>query len=156
MYLYTYVIITIFCDFCQCSGEKIAFLFKKNNVPNEYIFTKTDSTLRQKTPILSPFFGENIFKIITSVPGLQPSPPLQGHGDRPLLPAAPRPAVLAGEAEALRGQGHHHGRRHAALLQRPVSKVKPLCLKINVRILVFTDLGQFFKETNGNVFEDQL
>jgi hypothetical protein len=46
-----YVMITIFCDFCQFSAKKLALFWVKD------------------ANFFAIFFGENIFKIITSVPG---------------------------------------------------------------------------------------
>jgi hypothetical protein len=60
---------TIFCDFCQFSAKKLAF-FSKTNVMIT-IFAKTSISLSKKNAkIFAKFFGENILKIITSVPGL--------------------------------------------------------------------------------------
>jgi hypothetical protein len=58
--------ITIVCDFRQFSAKKMAF-FSKTNVmikilPNLALF-------RVKNGIFAEFFGENILKIITSIPG---------------------------------------------------------------------------------------
>jgi hypothetical protein len=58
--------ITIFCDFRQFSAKKLAF-FSKTNVMIT-IFAKTSSILNQKRHFFANFFGENILKIITSVP----------------------------------------------------------------------------------------
>jgi hypothetical protein len=60
--------ITIFCDFCLFSAKKLAF-FSKTNVMIT-IFPKTISSLSKKRQFFAAkFFGENILKIITSVPG---------------------------------------------------------------------------------------
>jgi hypothetical protein len=59
--------ITIFCDFCQFSAKKMSF-FSKTNVMIT-IFAKTNRSLSKKRQIFLYFFGENILKIITSVPG---------------------------------------------------------------------------------------
>jgi hypothetical protein len=60
--------ITIFCDFCQFSVKKRRFS-QKNNVMINFlqnltvVWAKTANTFAK-------FFGENIFKIVTtSVPG---------------------------------------------------------------------------------------
>jgi hypothetical protein len=55
-----YVMIAIFCDFRQFSAKKCCFL----NQCYDSNYAKT-SSFDQKCQ----FFGENIFKIITSVPG---------------------------------------------------------------------------------------
>jgi hypothetical protein len=62
------VIILIFGDFCQFSTKQIGdFLI---NQCYDQIFAKCSSSLRKKRQyIVSPFYGENIFKIITSVLG---------------------------------------------------------------------------------------
>jgi hypothetical protein len=54
---------TIFCDFRQFSTKKLAF-FSKNQCYDQF-FAKNGSGLKKKRQN----FGENIFKIITSVPG---------------------------------------------------------------------------------------
>jgi hypothetical protein len=54
------VIISIFCDFRQFSGKKLAF-FSKTNVMIK-IFAKTSSSLSKKTPIFSLHFLPKIFK----------------------------------------------------------------------------------------------
>jgi hypothetical protein len=61
------VMITIFCDFCQFSPKKLAFS-SKNNVMIQ-IFAQFSFVLSQKRHFLQIFFGGNILKIITSVPG---------------------------------------------------------------------------------------
>jgi hypothetical protein len=58
--------ITIFCDFSQFLAKKLAF-FSKTNVM--IIFSKFSFVLSQKRQFFANFFGENILKIITSVPG---------------------------------------------------------------------------------------
>jgi hypothetical protein len=60
------VMITIFCDFYQFSAKKLAFFLKTNVTIT--IFAKTSFVLSQNAIIFAKFFGENIFKIITSVP----------------------------------------------------------------------------------------
>jgi hypothetical protein len=60
------VMITIFCDFCQFSAKKWRFL---KNQYYDQIFGIIWLCYESKTPIFSQFFGENILKIITSVPG---------------------------------------------------------------------------------------
>jgi hypothetical protein len=57
------VMVTIFSDFSQFSATKLA-LFKKKHW-RDHFFASTSSILSQKRQ----FFGENIFKITTSVPG---------------------------------------------------------------------------------------
>jgi hypothetical protein len=56
--------ITIFCDFCQFLANKLAF-FSKTNVMIKILHCL--ALFRVKNAI---FFGENILKIITLVPGL--------------------------------------------------------------------------------------
>jgi hypothetical protein len=60
------VMITIFCDFRQFSAQKLAF-FSRTNVM--IIFANISSSLSKKRQFFRQFFGENILKIITSVPG---------------------------------------------------------------------------------------
>jgi hypothetical protein len=55
--------ITIFCDFRQFSAKKIAFI-SKTNVVIKFLHL----ALSQKRLFFAEFFGENIQKIITSVP----------------------------------------------------------------------------------------
>jgi hypothetical protein len=61
------VMITIFCDFLTIFGEKIVFFFSKTNVMIKILhnlvlfWVKNPNFFAEK-------FGENIFKIITSVP----------------------------------------------------------------------------------------
>jgi hypothetical protein len=60
------VMITNFCDFfCQFSAKKLAFFLKIQCY--DHFFAKTSSryVVSEKH---AKFFGENIFKIITSVP----------------------------------------------------------------------------------------
>jgi hypothetical protein len=53
---------------CQFSGEKKLAFFSKNNVM--VIFLQNLAVVRAKNAnIFAKFFGENLFKIITSVPG---------------------------------------------------------------------------------------
>jgi hypothetical protein len=61
------VMITIFSDFCKFSAKNLA-LFSKTNVMIT-IFAKTSSSLSKIANIFAKFYGEHIFKIITSVPG---------------------------------------------------------------------------------------
>jgi hypothetical protein len=61
--------IIIFGDFCQFSAKKLAF-FSQNLCYDQIFFTKTSSSLSKNANIFAKFFGENIFKIITSVPGV--------------------------------------------------------------------------------------
>jgi hypothetical protein len=69
------VMITIFCDFCQYSAKQLA-LFSKTNVMitfkkcYDHILAKSSSSLSKKRHYVCHFFVENIFKIITSVPGM--------------------------------------------------------------------------------------
>jgi hypothetical protein len=59
--------ITIFCDFCQFPAKKLAF-FSKTNVMIK--FSQKLAVARAKNAnIFAKFFGENIFKIKTSIPG---------------------------------------------------------------------------------------
>jgi hypothetical protein len=48
-------------------GEKMAFFSKTNVMITN--FAKTSSSLSKKRHLFAKFFGENILKIITSVPG---------------------------------------------------------------------------------------
>jgi hypothetical protein len=59
--------IAIFCDFCQFSETKLAF-FSKTNVM--ITFCKNSSGLSKNANIFAKYFGENILKIITSVPAM--------------------------------------------------------------------------------------
>jgi hypothetical protein len=68
----TNVMITIFGDFCQFSAKKCRFS-QKPILCYLYIFWKTSVSLRKKTNICRHIFGENIFKIITTVPGIRAS-----------------------------------------------------------------------------------
>jgi hypothetical protein len=60
------VMLAIFCDYRHFSAKKLAF-FSKTNVM--IIFFLNLALFRVKNANFSPFFGENILKIITSVPG---------------------------------------------------------------------------------------
>jgi hypothetical protein len=61
------VMITIFCDFCQFSAKKLAFFLNTNVMIN---FFQNLALFRVKNAnYFAEFFGENIFRIITSVPG---------------------------------------------------------------------------------------
>jgi hypothetical protein len=61
------VMITIFCDFSQFSAKKLAFFTKTNVMIN---FFQNLALFWDKNAIFfAEFFGENIEKIITSVPG---------------------------------------------------------------------------------------
>jgi hypothetical protein len=74
--------ITIFRNFCQFSGKKLAFFSKTNAMIK--IFHNL-ALFRVKNANFSQFFGENIFKIITSVPDLEiesSGPPPKPAGDR--------------------------------------------------------------------------
>jgi hypothetical protein len=59
--------ITNFCDLYQFSAKKLAS-FSKNQCYDQY-FSKTSSSLSKKRQYFLQFFGENIFKSTTSVPG---------------------------------------------------------------------------------------
>jgi hypothetical protein len=61
------VMITIFCDFCQFSAKKLAF-FPKTNVMIKYLHYLALFRVKN-AKIFAIFFCQNIFKIITSVPG---------------------------------------------------------------------------------------
>jgi hypothetical protein len=56
--------ITIFCDFYQFLVNKLAF-FSKTNVTIKFV----QIVAAKNANIFAQFLGENIFKIITSVPG---------------------------------------------------------------------------------------
>jgi hypothetical protein len=60
------VMITIFCDFRQFSVKKLAFFSKTNVMIN--FFQKLALFRVKNAKLFVKFFGENIFKIITSVP----------------------------------------------------------------------------------------
>jgi hypothetical protein len=62
------VMITIFCDFYQFSAKKFAF-FSKTNVMIK-ILNNLALFWVKNANFVAIFFGENIFKIVTSVPGL--------------------------------------------------------------------------------------
>jgi hypothetical protein len=64
----TDVMITIFGDFWQLSAKKLAF-FSKTNVMIK-IFQNLALFWVKNANFFAEFFGENILKIITSVPGL--------------------------------------------------------------------------------------
>jgi hypothetical protein len=59
--------ITSFCDFCQFSAKKLEF-FSKTNVMIKILHTLAMFRVKNDN-FFAEFFGENIFKIITSVPG---------------------------------------------------------------------------------------
>jgi hypothetical protein len=61
-----YVMITIFCDFRPFSAKNIAF-FSKTNVMIIFL-QKLEVAWAKNANIFAKFFGENIVKIITSVP----------------------------------------------------------------------------------------
>jgi hypothetical protein len=61
------VMITIFCDFWQFSAKKIG-VFLKNQCYDQ-LFSKIGSFWDKNANFFAEFFGENILKIITSVPG---------------------------------------------------------------------------------------
>jgi hypothetical protein len=60
------VMITIFCDFCQFSAKKLSFFSKTNVVIN--ILHNLALFRVKNANFFAEFFGENILKIITSVP----------------------------------------------------------------------------------------
>jgi hypothetical protein len=60
------VMIAIFCDFCRFSAEKTG-VFLKNQCYDQ-IFARTSTSFSKNASFLTNLFGENIFKIITSVP----------------------------------------------------------------------------------------
>jgi hypothetical protein len=60
------VMITIFCDFCQLLAKKLALL--KNQCYDQF-FQKLAVVWAKNANYFANFFGENNFKIITSVPG---------------------------------------------------------------------------------------
>jgi hypothetical protein len=62
------VMITIFCDFWQFSAEKTAFFSKTNVMIN--FFQNLALFCVKNANFFANFFGENILKIITSVPGM--------------------------------------------------------------------------------------
>jgi hypothetical protein len=59
--------ITIFCDFRQFSAKKLAFFSKTNVVINFLHYSAL--FLVKNANVFANCFGENLFKIITSVPG---------------------------------------------------------------------------------------
>jgi hypothetical protein len=59
--------LSIFCDFRQISAKKMALFFK--NQCYDQNFAYFSFVLSQKRLFFAEFFGENILKIITSVPG---------------------------------------------------------------------------------------
>jgi hypothetical protein len=61
------VMITIFCDFFPIFGEKIG-VFSKTNVMINFFQNLALSRVKNAN-FFAKFFGENILKIITSVPG---------------------------------------------------------------------------------------
>jgi hypothetical protein len=66
VYIGVDVMITIFCDLWQFSAKQLAF-FSKTNVMIKFL-QKLAVVWAKIANILAKFFGENIFKIITSVP----------------------------------------------------------------------------------------
>jgi hypothetical protein len=59
----------IFCDFCQFWAKKMAF-FSKANLMIKFLHKL--AVARAKTAdFFANFFRENIFKVITSVPGVR-------------------------------------------------------------------------------------
>jgi hypothetical protein len=63
--------IIILVDFCQFSGRKLAFFSKTNVMIN--FFKKLAVVGTKNANIFTKFFSENIFKIITSLPGTSPT-----------------------------------------------------------------------------------
>jgi hypothetical protein len=61
------VMIRIFCDFSRFSAKKLAFFLGKYQCYDQP-FSKFSFVLSQNAYFFAKFFGENIFKIITSVP----------------------------------------------------------------------------------------
>jgi ubiquitin-protein ligase E3 C len=61
--------ITIFCDFSQFSAKKLPF-FLNTNVTIHF-FLNLALFLVKNADFFANFFGENISKIITSVPGIE-------------------------------------------------------------------------------------
>jgi hypothetical protein len=60
--------IKIFCDCCPFLAKKLAFFFKKTNVMIQLL--QNAAALCVKDAIFfAMFFGENVFKTITPVPG---------------------------------------------------------------------------------------
>jgi hypothetical protein len=109
------VMITIIGDFCQFSSKKLVF-FSKTNV---MIIKKTSSSWSKKCQFFfAKKFGENIFKIITSVSGRTPCPSgwrsETGNG------------MGACQAEELAASGPRHPRglpdgRHRGQADRPAA-----------------------------------
>jgi hypothetical protein len=58
----------IFCDFRQFSAKKLVFFFSKTNVMIIFLHNLV-LFLAKNANFFAEFFGENILKIITSVPG---------------------------------------------------------------------------------------
>jgi hypothetical protein len=63
--------ITIFGNFFQFSAEKIGVFLKYQCY--DQLFFKFSFVLSQKRQVFAQFFGENILKLITSVPGAYPT-----------------------------------------------------------------------------------
>jgi hypothetical protein len=63
------VMITILCDFCQFSAKKLAFFLKTNAMIK--ILHNLPLFRVKNANFFAEFFGENILKIITSVPGVE-------------------------------------------------------------------------------------
>jgi hypothetical protein len=59
--------ITIFGDFSQFLAKKWC-LSQKTNAMIKYVFAKSGSGLSKNANIFVKFFGENILRIVTSVP----------------------------------------------------------------------------------------
>jgi hypothetical protein len=70
--------ITFLCVFSPIFSEKIG-VFLKNQCYYQ-ILTKTTRSLSKKRQYFRQFFGENIFKIITSAPGHTASFPAEEPG----------------------------------------------------------------------------
>jgi hypothetical protein len=61
------VTITNFCDFCQFLAKNIGVLLNQCN--DQLFFTKNSSSFSKNAKFFGNFFGKNILKTITSVPG---------------------------------------------------------------------------------------
>jgi hypothetical protein len=59
--------VTIFCDFCQFSAKKLAFILK-NQCYDHFFYLNLALFWVKNANFFAKFFGENILKIITSVP----------------------------------------------------------------------------------------
>jgi hypothetical protein len=68
------VMITNFCDFCKFSAKKIGVFSQKPMLSSQFL-QKLEVLRAKNANIFAKFFGENIFKIIASVPGHPASMP---------------------------------------------------------------------------------